>query len=49
MKRLLKQEPIPQQEPYDPRKKKVAAPPPEQPTTTETPPAEKPAEATAEA
>jgi type IV secretion system protein VirD4 len=36
MKRVLKQVPIPQQEPYDPRKKK-AAEPPKEPAKTEAP------------
>ncbi len=45
-KRLLPQEPVPQQEPYDPRKKKEAAKPPEQPKTEVAAAPDKPAEST---
>ncbi len=38
MRRLLPQEPIPQQEPYDPRKKKAAEKPPEKPAEPTPPP-----------
>jgi type IV secretion system protein VirD4 len=46
MKRLLPQEPVPQQEPYDPRKKKEAAKPPEQPKVESAPAAAAPTETT---
>lgn len=42
-RRLLKQLPVPQQEPYDPRKKKGAAPPPEAPLPANAPPPPAPA------